>query len=127
MKVLTAILLLLSLVLPGSMVAQAVAAPTPEVCTVADGAGGHCCAPDVTSCCCDATPLPEAPPAPPVPQPTSSSGARDIAASLPTLLVLAELLRLADSTAQSAPFSDHALDATAPPVRLCVLRCSLLL
>lgn len=126
-KNLTALLLLLALLLPVGMVMQGKAGPTPVVCTILDDSGKACCVPAATKCCCDATPAPSLPPASPLPQPASSSAAKAIAAALPNLLFLAELRRLSDSPDKPAPFSDRAPYATAPPVRLCVLRCSLLI
>ena len=100
MKLLTALILLLSLVLPAGMVSQAVAGPVQGFCTVVDESGSACCNPAEVHCCCDVS---------------------------PGELVLAELPRLSASPAKSAFFSDRAPFVTAPPVRLCVLRCSLLL
>ena len=126
MKLLTALILLLSLVLPAGMVSQAVAGPVQGFCTVVDESGSACCNPAEVHCCCDVSPG-EPAPQPLQPLPASSAAAKDIAASLPNLLVLEELPRLSASPAKSAFFSDRAPFVTAPPVRLCVLRCSLLL
>jgi hypothetical protein len=128
-KTLTAILLLLSLVLPAGMLSMAMASPGAAVCNVVvDDSGTTCCKPAAVHCCCDAKPAGPQDPAPSLPLPSSStSAAKDIAASLPILFTLAELPRLSEATPLSAPFGDRAPFATAPPARLCVLRCCLLI
>ncbi|MES2466014.1 MAG: hypothetical protein V4675_01835 [Verrucomicrobiota bacterium] len=126
MKHLTALLLLISLVLPAGMMTQAKAAPVQPFCTIVDDSGSACCEPAAIHCCCDVSPSGPATPVQPVPLPTSSS-AKEAAAPLPTLLILEELPRWADLPAQSAFLHRSAPLVTAPTVRLCVLRCSLLL
>ncbi len=126
-KALTVLFLLLSLVLPGSLVSQAMAVPVAANCSVVSDTGDSCCPPAAPHCCCDATPsIPEVP-VQPLPPPPVSSGAKDMAASLPVLYVLEELPRQSLSAPNAAPFSDRIPFALAPPVRLCVLRCSLLI
>ena len=124
MKHLTALLLLISLVLPAGMMTQAKAAPVQAFCTIVDDSGSTCCEPAAVRCCCDVSPGAPVPPPQPLP---SSSSAKEAAAPLPTLLILEELPRWADLPAQSAYLHRGNPLATAPSVRLCVLRCSLLL
>lgn len=126
MKYLTALILLFSLVLPAGMMTQAQAAQVQDFCTTVDDSGNACCAPAAIHCCCNVSPGEPATPVQPLPLPTSAA-AKDAAAPLPTLLVLGELPRLADLPANSAFLHRSAPLATAPSVRLCVLRCSLLL
>ena len=126
MKCLTALLLLFSLVLPAGLMTQAKAAPVQTFCAVVDDSGSACCQPAAIRCCCKVSPGEPATPVQPVPLPTSAS-AKEAAAPLPTLLILGELPRLADLPAKSAFLHRGAPPATAPSVRLCVLRCSLLL
>lgn len=107
---------------------MAMASPVPTVCSTVDDSGMACCEPANLQCCCNAAPAEPKTPVPPLPLPSSSgAAAKDIAASLPRLLTLAELPRLSEAIPPAAPFSDRALLTTAPPVRLCVLRCSLLI
>ena len=123
MKHLTALLLLISLVLPAGMMTQVKAAPVQAFCATVDDSGSACCEPAAVHCCCDVSPGAPAPPPPPLP--TSSSA--KAAAPLPTLLILEELPRWADLPAPSAFLHRSNPLATDPSVRLCVLRCSLLL
>jgi hypothetical protein len=123
MKHLTALLLLISLVLPAGMMTQVKAAPVQAFCAIVDDSGSACCEPAAVHCCCDVSPGAPAPPPPPLP--TSSSA--KAAAPLPTLLILEELPRWADLPAPSAFLHRSNPLATDPSVRLCVLRCSLLL
>ena len=127
MKALTAILLLFSMVLPSGIGVQAMAPPSDIMCTMVDDAGKACCEPVALHCCCDAAPAETPPPVQPQPQAPNASSAKDVAASLPNLLMIAELPRLSDSTAGSIPLSDRAAFKSVPPARLCVLRCSLLI
>lgn len=126
MKHLTALLLLISLVLPAGVMTQAKAAPVQAFCTIVDDSGSACCEPAAVYCCCDVSPGEPATPVQPLPLPTSAA-AKDTAAPLPTLLDLGELPRWADLPATSAFLQRSAPLAMAPSVRLCVLRCSLLL
>jgi len=126
MKCLTALLLLFSLVLPAGMMTQVQAAPVQNFCTTVDDSGSACCEPAAIHCCCDVSPAEPATPVQPLPLPTSAAS-KDAAAPLPTFLVLAELPRMADHPAQSTSFCQHVPHATDPSVRLCVLRCRLLL
>ena len=123
MKHLTALLLLISLVLPAGMMTQVKAAPVQAFCATVEDSGSACCEPAAVHCCCDVSPGAPAPPPPPLP--TSSSA--KAAAPLPTLLILEELPRWADLPAPSAFLHRSNPLATDPSVRLCVLRCSLLL
>lgn len=125
MKHLTALLLLISLVLPAGMMTQVKAAPVQAFCAIVDDSGSACCEPAAVHCCCDVSPGAPAPPPPQLPLPTSSSA--KAAAPLPTLLILEELPRWADLPAPSAFLHRSNPLATDPSVRLCVLRCSLLL
>ncbi len=125
MKHLTALLLLISLVLPAGMMTQVKAAPVQAFCATVEDSGSACCEPAAVHCCCDVSPGAPAPPPPQLPLPTSSSA--KAAAPLPTLLILEELPRWADLPAPSAFLHRSNPLATDPSVRLCVLRCSLLL
>jgi hypothetical protein len=106
------------------MMTQSKAAPVQPFCTIVDDSGSACCEPAAVHCCCDVSPVAPAPPLPPLP---SSSSAKEAAAPLPTLLILEELPRWADLPAPAAFLHRGEPLATAPSVRLCVLRCSLLL
>jgi hypothetical protein len=126
MKHLTALLLLISLVLPAGMMTQVKAAPVQAFCATVEDSGSACCEPAAVHCCCDVSPGAPAPP--PLPLPSSySSSAKAAASQLPTLLILEELPRWADLPAPSAFLHRSNPLATDPSVRPCVLRCSLLL
>lgn len=125
MKILTALLLMLSLVLPAGALTASGPAEIPVFCTMIEADGSACCEPAALQCCCSADP--EVPVEAPQPTPVSPGQIRDLAAALPELIFLTELPRISENNRKSAPDNDHALTRTLPSVRACVLRCSLLL
>jgi hypothetical protein len=125
MKLLTALLLMLSLVLPVGALTVSGPVEIPAFCTVIEADGSACCEPAAVHCCCSATP--EAPAPAPQPAPASPNHVRDLAAALPDLFLLTELPRLSEISRTPAPDNDRATGLTLPSVRTCVLRCSLLL
>lgn len=142
MKLLTALLLMLSLALPAGAVGMLV--PEPEQASWCLPAGSEaassqagtdstvesCCPPTSPHCCCQVRPTEPAPqPEPPALPHNPGSQGKELhaAATPPQLCVVEELPRIFEATAPGAMRPVVQPGITLPAARLCVLRCRLVL